>query len=60
MYSVYKTEYMMITTQERKPTRFSIRATKKQKELITRAAMRSNQTISEFVLENSVEAAECP
>lgn len=48
----------MITTKENKPTRFSIRATAKQKELIARAASRSNKTISEFVLENSIEAAE--
>ena len=48
----------MITTKENRPTRFSIRATAKQKELIARAALRSNKTISEFVLDNSVEAAE--
>ena len=45
----------MITTKE---NRFSIRATAKQKELIARAASRSNKTISEFVLENVIEAAE--
>ena len=45
----------MITTKE---NRFSIRATAKQKDLISRAASRSNKTISEFVLENAVEAAE--
>lgn len=48
----------MITIKENKPTRFSIRATTKQKDLIARAAARSNKSISEFVLENSVEAAE--
>lgn len=45
----------MITTKE---NRFSIRATAKQKDLIARAALRSNKTISEFVLENAIEAAE--
>ena len=48
----------MITTKENRASRFSIRATAKQKELISRAAARRNQSISEFVLENSVEAAE--
>jgi uncharacterized protein (DUF1778 family) len=48
----------MITTKENRATRFSIRATTKQKELIARVASRSNKTISEFVLENAVEAAE--
>ncbi len=48
----------MITTKENRETRFSIRATVKQKELIARAALRSNKTISEFVLENIIEAAE--
>lgn len=47
----------MIATKENKPTRFSIRATAKQKELIAKAASRSNKTISEFVLENSLDAA---
>ena len=45
----------MMTTKE---NRFSIRATAKQKDLIARAALRSNKTISEFVLENAIEAAE--
>ncbi len=45
----------MITTKE---NRFSIRATATQKNLIARAASRSNKTISEFVLENALEAAE--
>jgi uncharacterized protein (DUF1778 family) len=45
----------MITTKE---NRFSIRATATQKNLIARAASRSNKTISEFVLENAIEAAE--
>lgn len=45
----------MITTKE---NRFSIRATTTQKNLIARAASRSNKTISEFVLENAIEAAE--
>ncbi len=48
----------MITTKENRETRFSIRATASQKRLIERAAARANKTISEFVLENSVEAAE--
>ena len=48
----------MISTKENRGTRFSIRATAKQKELIARAASRSNKTISEFVLENAIEAAE--
>jgi len=48
----------MITTKENRATRFSIRATAKQKALIERAAKRSNKTISEFVLDNSMEAAE--
>jgi uncharacterized protein (DUF1778 family) len=47
----------MIVTKENRATRFSIRATAKQKDLIARAAIRSNKTISEFVLENAVEAA---
>jgi uncharacterized protein (DUF1778 family) len=48
----------MITTKENRENRFSIRATAKQKDLIARAALRSNKTISEFVLENAIEAAE--
>lgn len=48
----------VIVTKENRTARFSIRATAKQKELIVRAALRSNKTISEFVLENSIEAAE--
>jgi uncharacterized protein (DUF1778 family) len=48
----------MIRTKENRENRFSIRATAKQKDLIARAALRSNKTISEFVLENAVEAAE--
>lgn len=48
----------MITAKENRATRFSIRATAKQKELISRAALRSNKTISQFVLENIIEAAE--
>lgn len=48
----------MITAKENRATRFSIRATAKQKELIARVASRSNKTISEFVLENAIEAAE--
>lgn len=48
----------MITTKENRATRFSIRATAKQKELISRAAASRRQSISEFVLENSIEAAE--
>jgi uncharacterized protein (DUF1778 family) len=48
----------MITTKENRENRFSIRATPKQKDLIARAAAISNKTISEFVLENAIEAAE--
>ena len=48
----------MITVKENRANRFSIRATAKQKDLIARAASRSNKTISEFVLENAIEAAE--
>jgi uncharacterized protein (DUF1778 family) len=47
----------MITTKENRVTRFSIRATAKQKELIARAAARRRQSISEFVLENSLDIA---
>ena len=47
----------MITTKENRATRFSIRATAKQKELISRAAASRKQSISEFVLENSLDAA---
>ena len=48
----------MIDAKKNQEARFSIRATAKQKELIARAALRSNKTISEFVLENILEAAE--
>ena len=48
----------MITTKQNRASRFSIRATQKQKELIARAASSRNMTISDFVLENAVEAAE--
>ena len=48
----------MIATKENRATRFSIRATATQKELISRAAARRRQSISEFVLENSLEAAQ--
>ncbi|CAN5359024.1 hypothetical protein BH10ACI3_BH10ACI3_29420 [soil metagenome] len=48
----------MITAKETRATRFSIRATAKQKELISRAAASRKQSISEFVIENSLEAAE--
>ena len=48
----------MITTKENRENRLSIRATAKQKDLIARVALRSNKTISEFVLENAIEAAE--
>lgn len=48
----------MITTKENRANRFSIRATAKQKDLIARAARAANKTISEFVLEHAVEAAE--
>lgn len=48
----------MITAKENRENRFSIRATAKQKDLIARAARAANKTISEFVLENAIEAAE--
>jgi uncharacterized protein (DUF1778 family) len=48
----------MIAIKENRETRFSIRATPKQKQLISLAAKRTNKTISEFVLENAIEAAE--
>lgn len=48
----------MLTTKENRASRFSIRATTSQKELISRAAVRRGQSISEFVLETSVAAAE--
>jgi uncharacterized protein (DUF1778 family) len=48
----------MIPTKENRENRFSIRATARQKDLIARAASRGNMTISEFVLENAVAAAE--
>jgi len=48
----------MITTKQNRASRFSIRATQKQKDLIARAASSRNMTISDFVLENAVEAAE--
>lgn len=48
----------MINVKENRATRFSIRATAKQKELISRAAARRSQSISEFVLENSLDAAQ--
>ena len=47
----------MLTPKENRATRFSIRATAKQKELISRAAARRRQSISEFVLENSLDIA---
>lgn len=49
--------FKMIPIKNNRATRFSIRATARQKELIARAALRSNKTISEFVLENSLDAA---
>ena len=49
---------MITSTKENRATRLSIRATAKQKDLITRAASRSNKTVSDFVLENAVEAAQ--
>ena len=55
--SILQNDYM-ITSKENRENRFSIRATATQKELIARAASRSNKTISEFVLENAIEAAE--
>ena len=48
----------MITTKDNRTSRFSIRVSARQKEIITRAAHRSNRSVSEFLLENSIEAAE--
>ena len=48
----------MISNKENMPTRITVRATAKQKELIAKAASRTNKTISEFVLENSLDAAQ--
>ena len=50
--------FVMISTKDNRTSRFSIRVSARQKEIISRAALRSNKSISEFVLENSMEAAE--
>lgn len=42
----------------RKETRFSIRATWESKELIEKAAKKENKSVSDFVLENALSAAE--
>jgi uncharacterized protein (DUF1778 family) len=47
-----------VKPKENRESRFSIRATTKQKALITRVAQRFNKTVSDFVLENAVETAE--
>ena len=47
-----------LKTKENRESRFSIRTTPRQKELITRAANRLNKTVSEFILENAMETAE--
>ena len=49
---------LTVKTKENRESRFSIRATAKQKDLITRAANRLNKSVSEFVLENAIETAE--
>lgn len=48
----------MIITKEKRGARLSIRATRSEKELISRAAVRRSQSISEFMLESSLDAAE--
>lgn len=48
----------MIGSVRRKVTRLSIRATLDSKELIERAAEKENKSLSDFVLENAVSAAE--
>lgn len=48
----------MIETLRRKETRLSIRATFESKELIEKAARKENKSVSDFVLENAVSAAE--
>ncbi len=47
-----------LKAKENRESRFSIRTTPRQKELITRAANRLNKTVSEFILENALETAE--
>jgi len=48
----------MIETLPRKETRLSIRATWESKELIEKAAKKENKSVSDFVLENALSAAE--
>jgi len=45
-------------TKKLRESRFSIRASIEQKELIVRAAQAKHKTVSEFVLENALVAAE--
>ncbi len=45
-------------TKVNRESRVQFRITPQQKDLIERAAARSNKTVSEFVLENVLEAAE--
>lgn len=53
------TDKVMLTKEKQnRETRFSIRATRKEREIITRAAARLNKSVSEFVLENALETAE--
>lgn len=47
-----------LQTKEAKETRIYIRATLSQKELINRAAEKEKTNVSDFILENSVSAAE--
>ena len=42
----------------RKETRLSIRATAESKELLEKAARKENKSLSDFVLENAISAAE--
>lgn len=48
----------MLTPKTNGESSFSIRASAAQKELLKRAAKRLNKSVSEFVLENAIEAAE--
>lgn len=48
----------MIEALPRKETRLSIRATWESKELIEKAAKKENKSVSDFVLENALSAAE--
>lgn len=46
-----------LKAKENRESRFSIRTTPRQKELIVRAANRLDKTVSEFILENALETA---